>query len=1057
MTSPEVSVPVRAPGYEHDRAARRYAAGRASVDERIGLAPAIATPLPYLQSSPSIVGDLATAPSMSTLPSTSTIASLNLGTGTADGSTLDNTSATEHAWTLDDVPESGSHVTHTVALNARSIPYHMRMTHEDTATSEVSTPQAHESPIQRPEALDVDTPETQPRWEAPARATRSHFRPPIHHSASTSSLSSAADLSSNEPSRSAPKPFSAAANRVAGTFSRLTRLRPRQPRHLTETDPLTRTTTMDEQTLDRVDSDEAAQRRHARGASERSQASSNSSHYGAAMPKTQGSLDSQFRRYEIIGRGSFGAVYRGVHTPSGTVVALKVIDLDTPDFDVSEIWHEVALLSQMRQAHMKNIVRYWGCWLNGPTLCIAMEYSEGGSVRTLMKAGPIGEHYAAVIVRELLVALSYIHSIGIIHRDLKAANILVTRTGHVLLCDFGVAASYVQGSSRGKRSTFIGTPYWMAPEVILDGKTYDYKADIWSLGITVYEMVTGNPPYAGKDQHLAISMIPKAKPPRLPDSSDYSPSVQEFVAACLDEEPRDRPPADELARMRWIKNTARVPVSVLTELLALYTKWKQAGGTRMSLLPPSHPPSTPDEPPQPEWFFDTPPSSTEPDAVEPTEQREEENDVPADHPLRRLFDLSDTKPESTTPARPQPTKSTSTTTVAYTAPTTTTRSTVPKSSSAGFSGSGSTPFRFGLGSRTTETVKPAPSTPALIQVHEANDEAKAASSLNTSPLPAPITSSSVSSLSISPNNEVKANVSQPTSPQWDEKKEAPTMSPVLRRVGRIPSQPLRATPQRTLRQVSSTSSLAHDTPTTRSPNDDDRTSEVQSSPSMASDKHTGLRTPSALQRMRSRSGSMADLRSRGATTKGLSRCAPKYKEAEMESSTSPPSAGTLTSSTSMSVLLPSVEEGTHAPSTHQRQHHGGSDPTMLTSATDTNPPKTILHGPRDMPLSRSRALPDENGMTSGKGISPPMSPGMPDTTTMSAQDLFGLSIEGDPCMPFEGPPLRTLDYATLMHRHDLHTEMTNTVHDLCAWLDALALGLEQVLRPSLLSTHPRGL
>ena len=95
--------------------------------------------------------------------------------------------------------------------------------------------------------------------------------------------------------------------------------------------------------------------------------------------------ESQFQRLELIGRGAFGAVYRGRHVPSNTLVALKVIDMDTPDDDVSEIRREVALLSQMRQAHTKNIVRYWGCWLSGPTLWLAMDYAEGGSIRTLVR------------------------------------------------------------------------------------------------------------------------------------------------------------------------------------------------------------------------------------------------------------------------------------------------------------------------------------------------------------------------------------------------------------------------------------------------------------------------------------------------------------------------------------------------------------------------------------------------------------------------------------------------------------------------------------------------
>ena len=306
----------------------------------------------------------------------------------------------------------------------------------------------------------------------------------------------------------------------------------------------------------------------------------------AATPVATTSLESQFQRLEMIGRGAYGAVYKGRHLATNSVVALKVVDLDTPDDDVSEIRREVALLSQMRDAHTRNVVQYWGCWLQGASLWIAMDFAEGGSVRTLMKSEPVPELHASVITRETLVALSYLHNAGIIHRDIKAANILITHTGKVLLCDFGVAASFVSGAAQGKRHTFIGTPYWMAPEVIAQNQPYDYKADIWSLGITVYEMVTGNPPYTELDQHQAMMQIAKGKPARLPDSP-YSPLLREFVATCLDEEPRDRPSADELMRSRWIRAHAKTPVSVLCELLAQFHRWTQAGGVRSSLVQPA--------------------------------------------------------------------------------------------------------------------------------------------------------------------------------------------------------------------------------------------------------------------------------------------------------------------------------------------------------------------------------------------------------------------------------------------------------------------------------------
>lgn len=362
-------------------------------------------------------------------------------------------------------------------------------------------------------------------------------------------------------------------------------------------------------------------------------------------------VNSVYRRLELVGRGAYGAVYRGVHVETGAAVALKVVNLDTPDDDVSDIQREVALLSQLREAASKNVVRYWGCWLKGPELWIVMDFAEGGSVRTLMKAGPIAERYCAVIVRETLVALNYLHKSGIIHRDIKAANILLTSTGRILLCDFGVAASLASNSVHSKRSTFVGTPYWMAPEVITEGKTYDQKADVWSLGITIYEMATGNPPLADVEQMRVIMLIPKSKPPRLPAEGDFSPAMRDFVAACLNEEPKERATSEELNKLKWIKTFAKTPSSVLKDVIRAYNAWTKAGGMRMSLIGAqtadwgeagSRDSFAFDGREMGEgWEFNTLRSVREWDEEE-GEGEEESAPIPIrDHPLLRLFDVED--------------------------------------------------------------------------------------------------------------------------------------------------------------------------------------------------------------------------------------------------------------------------------------------------------------------------------------------------------------------------------------------------------------------------------
>lgn len=254
--------------------------------------------------------------------------------------------------------------------------------------------------------------------------------------------------------------------------------------------------------------------------------------------------------------------------------------------DVKDVQQEIALLSQLAQADVQNVTKYHGSYLNGSNLWIIMDYCSGGSISTLLKAGIIEERYSSVIMREVLIALQYIHKEGIIHRDIKAANILVTKEGHVQLCDFGVAAQL--STAQLKRTSMIGTPYWMAPEVIQEGHAYNQKADVWSLGITLYEITTGTPPYADQEARRAIQLIPRAKPARL-DGTQYSVALKEFVAKCLDEQPEERTTAEELTRTRFIKNTKSVPTFILRDLIIRYTQWRAKNtGIRDSFLMPHH-------------------------------------------------------------------------------------------------------------------------------------------------------------------------------------------------------------------------------------------------------------------------------------------------------------------------------------------------------------------------------------------------------------------------------------------------------------------------------------
>ncbi|KAG6820991.1 hypothetical protein H0H93_008620 [Arthromyces matolae] len=279
------------------------------------------------------------------------------------------------------------------------------------------------------------------------------------------------------------------------------------------------------------------------------------------------SVHQLYRRVETIGKGAYGSVHKGEHIPSGNVVALKIINLDdkSGSDDVGDIQREVALLSQLRDA--PNITKYYGCYMDGPRVWIVMELAEGGSALSLMRAsknGCLEERYVAVIVREVLLGLSYLHKVPVIHRDIKAANILVAATGKVVICDFGVSA--LLASSSSKRNTLTGTPHWMAPELLQTLPVYDTKADIWSLGIAVYEMIRGSPPHHTLENIKVMDLIPKATPPRLGEN-EGGKELRDFVAMCLRESPSERLAADELSKSKWIRATAKVSVSILRDLI----------------------------------------------------------------------------------------------------------------------------------------------------------------------------------------------------------------------------------------------------------------------------------------------------------------------------------------------------------------------------------------------------------------------------------------------------------------------------------------------------------
>lgn len=312
--------------------------------------------------------------------------------------------------------------------------------------------------------------------------------------------------------------------------------------------------------------------------------------------------------FELIGRGSFGQVYRGARRDTGALVALKTINLEEAEEEIETIQQEIALLSQCKSPF---VTQYIESFVHGPDLWVVMEYLAGGSIADILEAQEqeqiqLTELQIATICRAMLQSLEYLHTQDKLHRDIKAANVLLSADGRVKLADFGVSGQLY--STASKRNTVVGTPYWMAPEVI-QGEPYDQSADIWSLGITAYEMATGKPPYYKLHAMRALFLIPTKDPPRLDEASgDWSDSFRSFVSACLQKEPSRRPSASALRSHPFIQ--AAVEDSDSLRDLAARSIERQQHSQRPPAAPktksrPSAPPCGPSSPTahRPVWDF----------------------------------------------------------------------------------------------------------------------------------------------------------------------------------------------------------------------------------------------------------------------------------------------------------------------------------------------------------------------------------------------------------------------------------------------------------------------
>ncbi|KAM5577773.1 mitogen-activated protein kinase kinase kinase 3 [Rosa sericea] len=259
---------------------------------------------------------------------------------------------------------------------------------------------------------------------------------------------------------------------------------------------------------------------------------------------------SKWKKGRLLGRGTFGHVYVGFNSESGQMCAIKEVRL-VEDQSLKEclkqLNQEINLLSQLSHP---NIVRYHGSELGEEALSVYLEYVSGGSIHKLLQEyGAFKEPVVQNYTRQILSGLAYLHGRNTVHRDIKGANILVDPNGEIKLADFGMAKHITNVASM---LSFKGSPYWMAPEVVMNTNGYSLAVDIWSLGCTILEMATSKPPWSQYEGVAAIFKIGNSKD--MPDIPDYlSHDAKNFVRLCLQRNPSERPTASQLLDHPFIR------------------------------------------------------------------------------------------------------------------------------------------------------------------------------------------------------------------------------------------------------------------------------------------------------------------------------------------------------------------------------------------------------------------------------------------------------------------------------------------------------------------------
>ncbi|XP_031494171.1 serine/threonine-protein kinase BLUS1-like isoform X2 [Nymphaea colorata] len=276
-----------------------------------------------------------------------------------------------------------------------------------------------------------------------------------------------------------------------------------------------------------------------------------------------------YQLMEEIGDGASATVYRAICIPFNEIVAVKCLDLDRCNSNLEDMRREAQTMSLIDHP---NVIKAYCSFVVDRCLWVVMPFMAQGSCLHIMKvAYPDGFEEAVIcsLLKETLKALDYLHKHGHIHRDVKAGNILLDSTGFVKLGDFGVSACmFDKGDRQRSRNTFVGTPCWMAPEVLQSGSGYDFKADIWSFGITALELAHGHAPFSKYPPMKVLLMTLQNAPPGLDYERDkrFSKSFKEMVAMCLVKDQSKRPTAEKLLKHSFFKN-AKPPESTLKKLL----------------------------------------------------------------------------------------------------------------------------------------------------------------------------------------------------------------------------------------------------------------------------------------------------------------------------------------------------------------------------------------------------------------------------------------------------------------------------------------------------------